>query len=1480
MEAERESRKEVEEKLRMMTENFQNQQRAETEHMKENETALEEYKVINALLTQKLKDAQRDERLAQAMQESARSRQEMARDQEKAQRKKAAADAAAAAAATEAAVTAAVAEATARAEAEAAEQAAKVALARKLSHEMKEKDEHTVKVEATAAAIIAAAAAADAAATAASAAAAGALRGRRDSVAVAAMSAEVKVRLGAALEKVDALQEEKDALHKTIRKMELMERLKVGIQSRVTSSRKTANDDASSLNRKSGNSSAEELEDMAVDALLNSPIDDDNGDEDASSSGETETEDTTSSGHDGEDDDVGGGETKEAEKEGVGGTNENINSDGPGQERVHDTDIEDLDDGGDGANIGTEGRDEQAYRTPGDGVGIGRLDTIADCEDESGSGNGSGSGPTTSDTFGAMSVQASSPPCSPPFDRDKRADSKADGESSADNNVPADAPTSTTADSTNAPAATATATATAAGAGDGVSAGVVYGVKKVTVDTSKTKPKIGDDRRQSRALLSTLGVQVQVGAEGGMVFNQASAASPPTHSSPASSESVSQEWRSPGGSPTNGTGGSLFGGSNHGGSPPASPEYSATKNQRRRDKKGGKSKALKGSPSSSTSSSGNKSTAVYKKALAAQKQIIEDLRLGHDELLEKIMDLEQEKRQKGSSTTGKGTPRSPQWDWGEDVTENAGDGNGPETEQGGEGEDTTEGEPGDEKTQEAGDGKALEDGDAGEDVRDEEEGSSKASRNRQNSSSVYWEKKAQALTQRAARLQKTYKKNSVRFIWECSAMKGRYTAEKETSNMLRDKVRVYVYVCVSGCLSLCPLLSPPSRPISDSNPTLFLALFLPQISLLQLKNQQLIKKHNDNGGFAPIEDIDMRSKTIQRRLHGGNGGSGGVGATGKRQGGGMGRRKAALAVQTHVRGWLARSGFDGEKAAKRAQRWRATDTHDATDGGMDRVLVQRAVRTHLHQGMERVVMPGTEQRTEQGTDWSVVRKDGAGGSDEEQSRAERDREGTDEEDGHAITGGAGEGELVRTKPNTPTSPPVYTAGWVKMPASLNPFYHETVHKKLHSAGKAQEGDGDESGGGKIIEGNEGERRGMGRAAGVHRTVSAIDALRSIRSVRSIRFVSEEEGSVKVQRQQRTQHGGAAMSSTTFRASFNRDEPTANDQGGGGRAGGAGVRARRLSSTGMRSLKSIRSIGSINGSIQQRSSMISRLRSSRGDGGDGDGNGDGDGDGGNSSNGGEEGDETMAGAIVEALTKSHRIKVNEYLRRTVSENRDTLTNAIVQSNRHGFGSTFDDVFVNLIMEHFPASEGVAALCDTLEAAEQENISLCMTLQAAKEENQQVQTASAIAVANAAAKTAARVSMDGSKLLEKLEEKATKLGGVLGFIGENGDDGGSGIGDGGGEGGGASIMRLQTTRTAMATALTSAVEGIDVDAIVEEMHDLYDQLDNAETDNMMLEREMNAMQLKLRQEGSEKIQPAHPLWGVACRYAEEREEVQET
>ena len=88
-----------------------------------------------------------------------------------------------------------------------------------------------------------------------------------------------------------------------------------------------------------------------------------------------------------------------------------------------------------------------------------------------------------------------------------------------------------------------------------------------------------------------------------------------------------------------------------------------------------------------------------------------------------------------------------------------------------------------------------------------------------------------------------------------------------------------------------------------------------------------------------------------------------------------------------------------------------------------------------------------------------------------------------------------------------------------------------------------------------------------------------------------------------------------------------------------------------------------------------------------------------------------------------------------------------------------------------------------------------------------------------------------------------------------------------------------MRLQTTRTAMATALASAVEGIDVDAIVEEMHDLYDQLDNAETDNMMLEREMNAMQLKLRQKGSEKIQPAHPLWGVACRYAEEREEVQE-
>ena len=673
-------------------------------------------------------------------------------------------------------------------------------------------------------------------------------------------------------------------------------------------------------------------------------------------------------------------------------------------------------------------------------------------------------------------------------------------------------------------------------------------------------------------------------------------------------------------------------------------------------------------------------------------------------------------------------------------------------------------------------------------------------------------------------------------------------------------------------------------PISDSNPTLFLALFLPQISLLQLKNQQLIKKHNDNGGFAPLEDIDMRSETIQRRLHGGNGGSGRFDATGKGQGGGMGRRKAALAVQTHVRGWLARSGFDGEQAAKRAQRWRATETRDATDGDMEGVPVQRTVRTRLHQGMERVAMQGMEQ----GTDWNVAREGGAGGSDEEQSRAERDREGIDEQDGHAITGGAGEREMVRTKPNTPTSPPVYTAGWVKMPASLNPLYRETVHTKLQSAGTAQEGDGDESGGGESIEGNEEGQRGMGRAAGVHRTVSAIDALRSIRSVRSVRFVSEEEGGVaKVQRQQRIQHG-AAMSSTTFRAAFNRNEPTANDEGGGGGAGGAGVRAIRMPSTGMRSLNSIRSIGSVHGSIQQRSSMISRLRSSCGGGGggngDGDGDGDGDGGGGNGSNGGGGDDEKIAGAIVEALAKSHRIKVNEYLRRRVSENRDTLTNAIVQSNRHGFSSTFDDVFVNLIMEHFPASEGIAALCDTLEAAEQENISLCMTLQAAKEENQLIpgmkaQTASAIAAANAAAKTAARASMDGSKLLEKLEEKATKLGGMLGFIGEDGDDGGSGIDDGGGEGGGASIMRLQTTRTAMATALASAVEGIDVDAIVEEMHDLYDQLDNAETDNMMLEREMNAMQLKLRQKGSEKIQPAHPLWGVACRYAEEREEVQE-
>ena len=797
LEAERESRKEVEEKLRMMTENFQNEQRAGSEHLEEVETALDEYKVLNALLTQKLKDAQRDERLAQAMQESARSRQEMARDQEKAQRKKAAADAAAAAAATEAAVTAAVAEATAKAEADAAEQAAKVALARKLSNQMKEKDDHTVKVKATADAILAAAAAADAAAAAASAAAAGALRGRRGSVAVAAMSAEVKVRLGAALEKVDALQEERDALHKTIRKMELMERLKVGIQSRVTSSRRTANDDASSPNRESGNTSAEELEDMAVDALLNSPMDDDNGDDDASSSGETETEDTTSSGHDGEDEDVGGGETEEAEREGVGGTNKNSNGDGSGQERVQETDIEGLDDGGDGAYIGTEGKDEQADRTPGDEVGIGRLDTIADCEDESGSGNGSDSGQTTSDTFGTASIQASSPPCSPPFHRDKVAKSKVDGESSdADNNIPADATTSATADSTNAPAATAMATTAAAG--DGVGAGAVVGNGvRVTVDTSKTIPKIGekigDDRRQSRLLLSTLGVQVQVGAEGGILFNQASSASPPTQSSPASHESDSQEWRSPGGSPT---GGSPLGGSTYGGSPPASPEFPATKNQRRRDKKGHKSKGSKGSPSSSTSSNGKNSTAVYKKALAAQKQIIEELRLGHDELLEKIMDLEQEKRREGSSTTG-GTPRSPRWDWGEDVTDNAGDGNGPETEQGGGEEDTIEGG--------SGAGKALEDGDAGEDVRDEEEGSSKASKNQDNSTSVYWEKKAQALTQRAARLAKTYKKNSVRFIWECSAMKGQYTAEKETSNMLRDKVRVYVhvYVCSCVCISVC-----------------------------------------------------------------------------------------------------------------------------------------------------------------------------------------------------------------------------------------------------------------------------------------------------------------------------------------------------------------------------------------------------------------------------------------------------------------------------------------------------------------------------------------------------------------------------------------------------------------------------------------------------------------------------------------------------
>ena len=38
------------------------------------------------------------------------------------------------------------------------------------------------------------------------------------------------------------------------------------------------------------------------------------------------------------------------------------------------------------------------------------------------------------------------------------------------------------------------------------------------------------------------------------------------------------------------------------------------------------------------------------------------------------MDLEQEKRREGSSTTG-GTPRSPRWDWGEDVTDNAGDDN-------------------------------------------------------------------------------------------------------------------------------------------------------------------------------------------------------------------------------------------------------------------------------------------------------------------------------------------------------------------------------------------------------------------------------------------------------------------------------------------------------------------------------------------------------------------------------------------------------------------------------------------------------------------------------------------------------------------------------------------------------------------------------------------------------------------------------------